>query len=111
MVPDEENPGANDAGQSSPGTPRAPTGKRMALNEEARRHEQDALQVLVSISKDETQPNSLRLRAAAELLNRSRGRPPVAKHASLEAGPSTLEVRWLPPDPNDHSQRIPPEPD
>lgn len=43
----------------SPVTPRSSTGKRMALHEEASQHDQEALQVMVSIFKDETQPNSL----------------------------------------------------
>jgi hypothetical protein len=67
---------------------------------------------MVSIFKDETQPNSLRLRAAAELLNRSSGRPPLAD--KIPAAPLKKiihDVRRLPPDPNDRSRRIAPEPD
>src|SRR5262245_40870493 len=111
MVPDEEHRNSSDAGESSAVTPRAPTGKRMTLHEEASQYEQVALQVIVSILKDETQPNSLRLKAAADLLNRSRGRPPLADKIPAAASKKVIqEVRWLPPAPNDRSNRIEPEP-
>src|SRR5262245_53381974 len=93
MIPDEEDRDSSCTGQNSPGTPHAPTGKRMALHEEASQYEREALQVMEAIVKDETQPNSLRLAAANALLNRTRGRPPVGKHTSLE-GPTKIVVRW-----------------
>jgi hypothetical protein len=88
----------------------APTGERMGFYEAARQFDQKALQVMVSVMMDDNQPASLRLAAANDLLDRAYGKPP---QAVVGAHPQhqTLEIRWLPPDPADHSRRIPPEPD
>jgi hypothetical protein len=86
----------------------------MAFYEAARQYDKEALQVMASILMDEKQPASLRLAAANNLLDRAYGRPPVAIDATTrETSLKKIihEVRWLPPDPNDRSAYIEPEPD
>jgi hypothetical protein len=47
-----------------------------------------------------------------ECLDRSYGRPAQSVAVEQQVAEKTiLEVRWLPPDPNDHSKVIEPEPD
>jgi|SRR6516225_3139487 hypothetical protein len=92
----------------------APTGERMTFYEAARQFDKKALQVIASILMDEKQPASLRLAAVNDLLDRVYGRPPVAIDATtreLSLKKVIHEVRWLPPDPNDKSKVIEPEPD
>jgi hypothetical protein len=52
------------------------------------------------------------MQAADRLMDRGFGRPPVTVEMDQrEVAVKRLEVRWLPPDPNDTSHYIPPEPD
>ena len=86
----------------------------MTFYEAARQFDKKALQVIASILMDEKQPASLRLAAVNDLLDRVYGRPPVAIDATtreLSLKKVIHEVRWLPPDPNDKSKVIEPEPD
>ena len=92
----------------------APTGERMAFYEAARQYDQEALRVIASVCMDEKQPAALRLAAANDLLDRGYGRPPVAIDATtreMSLKKIVHLVRWLPPDPNDTSVEIQPEPD
>jgi hypothetical protein len=89
----------------------APTGERMSFHEAARRYDQEALRAIVSVLMDEKQPASLRLAAANDLLDHAYGKPPQALVGTQNARRQVLEVRWLPPDPNDRSRVIEPEPD
>jgi hypothetical protein len=89
----------------------APTGERMAFYVAARHYDQEALRVIASVMMDEKQPASLRLAAANDLLDRAYGRPPVAVQVDATTSETAIkkiihEVRWLPPDPNDHSKEI-----
>jgi hypothetical protein len=53
-----------------------------------------------------------KMAAAKELMNRAFGKPPQSIEAHFqEQKRQILEVRWLPPDPNDRSRLIEPEPD
>ena len=53
-----------------------------------------------------------KLAASKELMNRAFGKPPQSIEAHFEQQKrQILEVRWLPPDPNDRSRLIEPEPD
>ena len=88
----------------------ASTGERMGFYEAARQYANEALRVIASVSMDEKQPASLRLTAANNLLDRAYGKPPQAVLGALPRQ-QILEVRWLPPDPNDRSRLIEPEPD
>jgi hypothetical protein len=93
----------------------APTGERMAFYEAARQYDKKALQVIVSVLMDEKQPASLRLAAANGLLDRAYGRPLVAVQVDEITRETALrkviEIRWLPPDPNETSNYVAPEPD
>jgi hypothetical protein len=93
----------------------APTGERMAFYEAARQYDKEALRLIASVMMDATQPTSLRLAAANDLLDRAYGRPPIAVQVDeMSRGPApkrVIEVRWLPSDPNDTSRHVPPEPD
>jgi hypothetical protein len=56
------------------------------------------------------------MQAADRLMDRAYGRPPVAVQVDQTSREMALkkiihEVRWLPPDPNDHSKVTEPEPD
>jgi hypothetical protein len=88
----------------------APTGERMAFYEAARQYDQEALRVIASVFMDDKQPASLRLAAANDLLDRAYGKPPQAVVGS-QPRRQILQVRWLPPDPNDRSKLIEREPD
>jgi hypothetical protein len=53
-----------------------------------------------------------RLEASDRLMAYGFGKPPQAIEAHFqERRHQILEVRWMPPDPNDHSKLIEPEPD
>jgi hypothetical protein len=91
----------------------APTGERMAFYEAARQYDKEALRLIASVMMDAKQPASLRLAAANDLLDRAYGRPPLAVEVDRRQTGLTKVVhvvRWLPPDPNDHSRIIEPEP-
>jgi hypothetical protein len=52
--------------------------------------------------------------ASDRLMDRAYGKAPVVAQVDQnkrEMAVRRIEVRWLPPDPNDRSKRIPPEPD
>jgi len=84
----------------------------MAFYEAARQYGPKALQVMASILMDDNQPASLRLAATNDLLDRAYGRPPQAVMPIPDQPVrQIIEARWLPPDPNDHSRVIKPEPD
>ena len=52
------------------------------------------------------------MEAAERLLNRGFGRPPVSAELTADSElRQEVFVRWLPPDPNDKSKVIEPEPD
>ena len=53
-----------------------------------------------------------RIACSLHLMNRAYGMPVQVTHETInENRKQILEVRWLPPDPNDHSKLIEPEPD
>jgi hypothetical protein len=94
----------------------APTGERMGFYEAARQYDREALRVIASVCMDENQPAALRLAAANDLLDRAYGKAPQAIALDQRTQEMRLkriihEVRWLPPDPNDRSRAIEPEPD
>jgi hypothetical protein len=106
-----KRPGAGRPKGSRALTLLASTGERIGFYEAARQYEQKALQVIASILMDENQPASLRLAAANDLLDRAYGKPPQALvgHQDTQVR-HIVNVRWLPPDPNDRSRVIEPEP-
>ena len=53
-----------------------------------------------------------RITCSKELMNRAYGLPvQITSETRQETSKQILEVRWLPPDPNDRSRLIQPEPD
>jgi hypothetical protein len=60
------------------------------------------------VLNDKRLSHTYRMQAASELMNRAFGKPPQAIAAPLQQSTKQriLEVRWLPPDPNDHSEAI-----
>ena len=100
-----KRPGAGRPKGSRALTLLAPTGERMGFYEAARRYDQEALRVIASVMMDDKQPASLRLAAANDLLDRAYGKPPQAV-VSAPPPRRILEVRWLPPDPNDRSKAV-----
>ena len=100
-----KRPGAGRPKGSRALTLLAPTGERMAFYEAARHYDQEALRVIASVMMDDKQPASLRLAAANDLLDRGYGKPPQAV-VSAQPRQQILEVRWLPPDPNDRSRAV-----
>ena len=53
-----------------------------------------------------------RIACSLHLMNRAHGMPVQVTHESVtENRKQILEVRWMPPDPNDRSKLIEPEPD
>jgi hypothetical protein len=55
---------------------------------------------------------SHRIACSDRLMNRAYGLPVQVTNETInENRKQILEVRWLPPDPNDHSKLIEPEPD
>ena len=70
------------------------------------------MQFWADVYQDEKQPINVRLAAGDRLLDRALGRPTQAIENPEEGElKRTVTVRWLPPDPNDRSRYIEPEPD
>ena len=61
--------------------------------------------MIASVMIDNKQPASLRLAAANDLLDRAYGKPPQAV-VSAPPPRRILEVRWLPPRPDDRSRAV-----
>jgi hypothetical protein len=67
------------------------------------------------VVRNENLPIVLRMQAGDRLMDRAYGRPPVAMEidaTNREMPPKKVVhiVKWLPPDPSDHSKDIEPEP-
>jgi hypothetical protein len=63
------------------------------------------------VMRDEGAPLMARLAAADRLMDRGYGKPAVAVETTQEGTVRHIfNVRWLPPDPNDRSRLIEPEP-
>ena len=53
-----------------------------------------------------------RIACSLALMDRAYGKPHQSTEAAItEHRKTILQVRWMPPDPNDHSRLIEPEPD
>jgi hypothetical protein len=75
-------------------------------------HVPKIMQLWADVYQDEKQPINVRLAASDRLVDRALGRPTQAvEHPEEGEVKRILEVRWLPPDPNDRSRVIEPEPD
>jgi acyl-CoA synthetase (AMP-forming)/AMP-acid ligase II len=75
-------------------------------------HVPKIMQWWAELYQDEKQPMSVRIAASDRLVDRALGRPTQAIENPEEGKVQrTLIVRWMPPDPNDRSKVIEPEPD
>jgi hypothetical protein len=75
-------------------------------------HVPKILQLYAEWYQDEKLPIADRRAAGDRLLDRALGRPtPAIENPEEGEVQRTLIVRWMPPDPNDRSKRIEPEPD
>jgi hypothetical protein len=75
-------------------------------------HVPKIMQWWAELYQDEKQPMSVRIAASDRLVDRALGRPTQAIENPEEGKVQrTLIVRWMPPDPNDRSNVIQPEPD
>ena len=90
--------------------------KRYRLQERCAELTDDCIALWSSMVRNENCPWVLRLAAADRLMDRAYGKPPHAVMMDATSQETSLrkvihEVRWLPPDPNDRSAYIAPEPD
>jgi|ERR1700733_8584553 hypothetical protein len=75
-------------------------------------HVPKIMQWWAELYQDEKQPMSVRIAASDRLVDRALGRPTQGVDATLnQETKQILEVRWMPPDPNDRSNITVPEPD
>jgi hypothetical protein len=90
--------------------------KRYRLAERCAEFTPQVIALWKQIVEDKNLPYVLRLMAADRLMDRAFGRPATAVSVDQTTHETSLrkvihEVRWLPPDPNDRSAYIEPEPD
>src|SRR6478752_7480906 len=74
----------------------------------------EVLEFYAKVFRDENEPTTTRMEAGERLLNRAFGRivtPVETTGETSKIVQHLYEIRWLPPDPNDHSKVIEPEPD
>jgi hypothetical protein len=84
---------------------------RYRLMELCARHTEKVVAFYARVMDDEAMPVEVRMAAADRLLDRGYGKPLQALVGHQDAQVRhILNVRWLPPDPNDHSKVIEPEP-
>jgi hypothetical protein len=90
--------------------------ERYKLMEKCAQTTDKCISLWESMVDNENCPWILRLAAADRLMDRAYGKPPQAVMMDATTSEMPLrkvvhEVRWLPPDPNDRSAYIEPEPD
>jgi hypothetical protein len=87
---------------------------RLQMATAAARHYPEVIAFWLEVLENENRKYSTaeRLEASDRLMAYGFGKPPQAIEGHFtEAKKRILEVRWMPPDPNDHSKLIEPEPD
>ena len=90
--------------------------ERYRLQEKCAALTDDVIALWTSMIRNPECPWVLRLQAADCLMDRAFGKPPQAVMMDATSQETSLrkvvhEVRWMPPDPNDRSAYIAPEPD
>ena len=90
--------------------------ERYRLQEKCAELTDDCITLWLSMVSNPNCPWVLRLAAADRLMDRAYGKPPQAIMKGATSQETSLrkivhEVSWLPPDPNDRSAYIAPEPD
>jgi hypothetical protein len=85
---------------------------RLAFAAECARHKDEVISFWFKTMMDQKADMSHRIACSDRLMNRAFGLPmQISSEQITENRKQILEVRWLPPDPNDHSKLIEPEPD
>jgi hypothetical protein len=89
--------------------------RRFRLMEKAAEHTDEIIQLHAEVYRDQALPVEIRMDAARWLMDRAYGKAFQALDVTQLIQEQSLqkvihEVRWLPPDPNDHSNVIEPEP-
>jgi hypothetical protein len=90
--------------------------ERYRLAEKCAEFTPEIINLWTDVVRNKKLPIRLRLEAADRLMDRAFGRPAAEVQVDQTSREMALtkivhEIRWLPPDPNDTSKRIPPEPD
>jgi hypothetical protein len=84
---------------------------RYRLMELCAQHTEKVVAFYAQVLQDPEVPVGLRMAAADRLLDRAYGKPPQAVVGQQDTQVRHIfNVRWLPPDPNDRSRLIEPEP-
>jgi hypothetical protein len=85
---------------------------RLTLLQECQKYWEECINEHVLIWRDKSNPNSERMKAMRTVLEYGFGKPGIHVEVEQQAAEKLIiEARWLPPDPNDHSKVIEPEPD
>ena len=83
---------------------------RLAFAAERARHKDAVVEFWFKTMMDKEADMSHRIACSDRLMNRAFGLPVQVTNENItEHRKQILEVRWLPPDPNDHSKLIEPE--
>jgi hypothetical protein len=86
--------------------------KRYAVAEKAARYADEIIDLYAQVLRNKAEDTVVRMAAGKWLWEAAFGKPGHAADATFNQQPKqVLHVRWLPPDPNDHSKLIEPEPD
>jgi hypothetical protein len=85
---------------------------RLAFAAACAAHRQDVVDFWYSVMMDHTADMQHRITCSVHLMDRAYGKTvQVTRENVTENRKQIVEVRWLAPDPNDHSKLIEPEPD
>jgi hypothetical protein len=107
----------NAIAKRGPGRPPGQVGiadrlKRLQMAHQAAAYTDRIIALWGQVLEDENAPLQYRLICADRLMDRGYGKPAVAVETTQEGTTKHVyQVRWLPPDPNDRSNYIEPEPD
>jgi hypothetical protein len=87
--------------------------KRYAVAEKAAQYADEIISYYAQVFRNQGEDTLVRLAAGKWLWEAAFGKPARAADATFNEEPQKIvhEVRWLPPDPNDHSKVIEPERD
>ena len=86
--------------------------ERLAFAAACAAHRQDVIDFWYRTMMDEVVEKQHRITCSVHLMDRAFGKTVQVTNETInENRKQILEVRWLPPDPNDHSKLIEPEPD
>jgi hypothetical protein len=85
--------------------------KRYAVAEKAARYADEIIDLYAQVLRNKGEDTLVRMAAGKWLWEAAFGKPGQAADATPNQQPKQVLIRWLPPDPNDRSKLIEPEPD